>query len=115
MSWVTYKSPLWKKDKVPDKVKPLPSLQEKGEMESKFVNDAVEVYMRSQYPKFPIIPPYNAVKDKYAQAYFQSSLVKGILTRNEILRKNAEVGSNFAGGKRPLEKKKHIDTCSRLV
>ncbi|KAK7482355.1 hypothetical protein BaRGS_00026374 [Batillaria attramentaria] len=85
MSWVTYNSPLWQKDSVPETVSPLPSPRELKVMEKKFVNDAVRTEVYSRARKIPIIPPYDALKDKYASAYFQSPMVKAMMERNERL------------------------------
>lgn len=81
MAWVTFKSPLWRKEIVQDKVKPLPSLKVKRKMEQEFVNDGVRTTNGTNRRK-PIIPPYNALRDRYAQAYFQSPLVKAMKERN---------------------------------
>lgn len=81
MAWVTFNSPLWRKDIVQDKVKPLPSLKVKRKMEHEFVNDGIRTTNRTNRRK-PIIPPYNALRDRYAQAYFQSPLVKAMKERN---------------------------------
>lgn len=81
MAWVTFNSPLWKKDIVQEKIKPLPSLKIKRKMEQGFVNDGVHTKFATNRRK-PIIPAYNAVRDRYAQAYFQSPLVKAMMERN---------------------------------
>ena len=79
---MTYGSPLWKKDSVQNGIKPLPSVEKKYEMEGGFVNDAVKTFMYHYSRKKPIIPMYNAEKDKYAQAYFQSPIAKAVLERS---------------------------------
>ncbi|KAK3597068.1 hypothetical protein CHS0354_022073 [Potamilus streckersoni] len=85
MAWVTYGSPLWHKDKVPDHIHPLPDIHQRKEYESKFINDAIRTQVYHYPRKKPIIPPYDAVKDKYARAYFQSPLVKAILQRTALM------------------------------
>ncbi|XP_033733264.1 uncharacterized protein LOC117322454 isoform X2 [Pecten maximus] len=82
MSWVTYGSPLWRKDKVPTAIKPLPAINVQKKLEKGFVNDAVSTFMYHSSRKRPIIPPYNAEHDKYAQAYFQSPIAKAVLERS---------------------------------
>jgi hypothetical protein len=81
MAWVTFNSPLWKKDIVQEKIKPLPTLKVKRKMEEGFVNDGVHTKFATNRRK-PIIPAYDAVRDRYAQAYFQSPLVKAMMERN---------------------------------
>lgn len=82
VSWVTFGSPLWQKDTIQGHVKPLPPVWKQKAMEKGFVNDGVSTYMHFHARRKPIIPPYNAIKDKYAQAYFQSPLVKAALDRS---------------------------------
>ncbi|XP_069120089.1 uncharacterized protein [Argopecten irradians] len=93
MSWVTYGSPLWRKDKVPTTIKPLPDIDVQKKLEKGFVNDAVSTFMYHSARRRPIIPPYNAEHDRYAQAYFQSPIAKAVLERSMervLVVKNAE-------------------------
>ncbi|OWF54715.1 hypothetical protein KP79_PYT05034 [Mizuhopecten yessoensis] len=82
MSWVTYGSPLWRKDKVPTTIKPLPAINVQKKLEKGFINDAVSTFMFHTARKRSIIPPYNAEQDKFAQAYFQSPIAKAVLERS---------------------------------
>ncbi|XP_052717815.1 uncharacterized protein LOC128189998 [Crassostrea angulata] len=106
MAWVTFKSPLWRKEIVQDKVKPLPSLKVKRKMEQEFVNDGVRTTNGTNRRK-PIIPPYNALRDRYAQAYFQSPLVKAMKERNFHLKGLQESQANI----RNLNKLSHRHRC----
>lgn len=82
--WVVYRSPLWHKDTVQDHVKELPGKKERISMENKFVNDAIRTTVYHYPRKKPIIPIYSARKDKFAQAYFKSPLVKSLLQRERM-------------------------------
>ena len=83
MSWVVQKSPLWHKDNVQTNIRPLPSIEQRGILEKNFVNDAVRTHVYSYPRKLPIIPIYSAVKDKCARGYFQSPLVKQLMSSSQ--------------------------------
>ncbi|XP_050405755.1 uncharacterized protein LOC126821388 [Patella vulgata] len=105
MSWVMFGSPLWKTDKVSDGIKPLPGAAECKDLEDKFVNDGIKTEVQNFPRNQPIIPPYNAVKDVYAQAYFQSPVVKGIFERNEALKNFKEEKSRISHNKLSARKR----------
>lgn len=88
--WVVYGSPLWHKDTVQEYIKPLPGVKERLSLEKNFVNDAIKTQIYNYPRKKPIIPVYSARKDKCAQAYFQSPLVKSLLNREKM---SAEVSA----------------------
>ncbi|XP_061167020.1 uncharacterized protein LOC133175901 [Saccostrea echinata] len=108
MAWVTFNSPLWKKEIVQDKVKPLPSMKKRRKMESGFINDGIHTKFTTNRRK-PIIPPYNAVQDRYAQAYFQSPFVKAMMERNFHLKELQQSQENA----RNLNKLSHRHRCKR--
>ncbi|XP_041371559.1 uncharacterized protein LOC121385090 [Gigantopelta aegis] len=84
MAWVTYGSPLYHRDSVQTGIKPLPSRTEKIRLEKLFVNDAVQTCMFHYPRRKPIIPPYNALQDKYARHYFMSPTAKAIAIREKF-------------------------------
>ncbi|XP_012940894.1 uncharacterized protein LOC106012446 [Aplysia californica] len=87
-SWVTYNSPLWRKDCVKSKEQLSHSMPTTprilSRMETGFVNDAINTHILSSR-RNPIIPQYDALSDKYAQAYFKSPFVQGIMEKNNAL------------------------------
>ncbi|RUS82100.1 hypothetical protein EGW08_010145 [Elysia chlorotica] len=93
-SWVTYNSPLWRKEKVKTEEQLSQSMPTTprilSQMETGFVNDAICTHVFSNRRR-PIIPPYDARSDKYAQAYFKSPFVQGIVERNSSMSLNSSV------------------------
>ncbi|GFR70691.1 hypothetical protein ElyMa_003791600 [Elysia marginata] len=93
-SWVTYNSPLWRKEKVKTEEQLSQSMPTTprvlSQMETGFVNDAICTHVFSNR-RNPIIPPYDARSDKYAQAYFKSPFVQGIVERNSSMSVNSSV------------------------
>lgn len=81
MSWVTFGSPLWKKDTVQTTIKSLPSIDEARRMEQGFVNDAVKTHKYHKSRRSNIIPCYDARNDKFAMSYFKSPLTQAIIDR----------------------------------
>ncbi|CAG5136774.1 unnamed protein product [Candidula unifasciata] len=84
-SWVTYNSPLWKKDRIKSDVQLNASFIARSKCfpayEASFLNDAIRTSVSSTR-RAPVIPTYNALMDKYSQAYFRSPLVQSILGRD---------------------------------
>ncbi|XP_025081140.1 uncharacterized protein LOC112556388 isoform X2 [Pomacea canaliculata] len=54
--------------------------------EKNFVLDSVAFTRYQEARKLPIIPPYDAMKDKYAVSYFESPAVKAIAERNSLMK-----------------------------
>ncbi|XP_063423876.1 uncharacterized protein LOC134707767 isoform X1 [Mytilus trossulus] len=92
MSWVTFGSPLWRKDTVQTTIKSLPSIDEMKRMEKSFVNDAVKTHKHHSSRRTNIIPHYDAMEDRFAMSYFKSPLTQAIIDRTlaikEIKNKN---------------------------
>ncbi|KAK7092741.1 uncharacterized protein [Littorina saxatilis] len=85
MPWIAQNSPLRFEQKLPNmqhQQKP----RDFKSMERGFVVDAVETAVTAKLPRHSVIPEYNAVKDKYAMAYFQSPAVRAVMERNMLLR-----------------------------
>ena len=82
---MTYNCPLAREQKLPEGSR----MEDKTDPKSRetgFVVDSVPSAVYGKLPGHSVIPPYNAVKDKYASAYFQSPTVRAIMERNQQLR-----------------------------
>ncbi|KAK3082643.1 hypothetical protein FSP39_001226 [Pinctada imbricata] len=93
MAWVTFRSPLWHKDTVQSSVHALPDIHQQRNLERGFVNDAIRTFVRSSRRK-PIIPAYNAERDKCARAYFRCPLVQSVMDRSLMLQEKQKQDKN---------------------
>ncbi|XP_070535947.1 uncharacterized protein [Ptychodera flava] len=75
---ILYRTPLRHRDTVQAGIKPWMPSKKVRELEEGFVLDAV-VAEKQKSRWNPIIPSYNALRDKYCQAYFQSPQVKKVM------------------------------------
>jgi hypothetical protein len=55
-------------------------------MEKGYVNDAIVTAVKCSipYPPNPMIPPYDAAKDRYAAHYFDSPNVQSFMGRKKV-------------------------------
>jgi hypothetical protein len=97
MSWVTFGSPLWKRDTVQTTIKSLPSIDEMRRMEQGFVNDAVKTHKYHKSRRTNIIPRYDARNDKFAMSYFKSPLTQAILDRTQAMKVSKILQITFNG------------------
>ncbi|XP_067687659.1 uncharacterized protein [Haliotis asinina] len=110
-SWVVYGSPLWHRDRVPSSVRSLPPIPILKGLEENFVNDSVKTTTSSRSGRNPIIPPYDAVGDKYAKHYFMSPNVRAMMERNKAVRSHKE--SQAQTSSRSLNKLSFRRKCRR--
>ncbi|XP_076437222.1 uncharacterized protein LOC143276547 isoform X2 [Babylonia areolata] len=86
MPWLTESSPLRHPQSLPSHRDMQDRHRDMLSLEKGFVVDAVITSVNASFPRRPVIPPYDAMKDKYASSYFRSPTVQAMLDREKTRR-----------------------------